>query len=591
PTVRHGGAKGQQDGRRWVWAAALSSLAAVLALGGLVWALAGRGAEPDPVMRLSITLPESAPMSFVPGAAGNVRPSMALSADGETMVYVTRDTAGVTRLYRRRLDSFYPEPIEGTAGASAPFFSPDGAWVAFFTGTELRKVSLSDGQVVTLGPAVDAYGGTWADDGRIYYSNGQANRVLSVRATGDAEPEDTGLENLHWPDAVPGGSALIASGTGTDTIYAVDLETGRRTQVVEGGMARFVPPGTLIFLRGDELWTIPFDPDGLRTTGEALQVLAGVRHEAGYRGVGHLAAARNGVLAYVAGPYLSETRFSWVYRDGSVDPLDFPAADHHQFEISPDDSEVAVCIADDVWVYDLERGIRRRLTNDGSSCMPGWSADGRSVLFRRQGGPDGPPVGIYQQRVGGTGEMELIWRAGPDTAFTAGYAWIDNGTRLLTGVQAGGRVDLVAYDTASGAVEVLVDRSSRDYWPALSPDGRLMAYTSVESGEELVYVEPYPPTGDRVQISAEGGAEEPRWTRDGSQVVYRRGRQLLTATIATVPRLRAGRPQVIHEGDFVNVGGWSWDMTDNAGRLLLLHSRAGESSTRTVNVVFGFSEL
>jgi serine/threonine-protein kinase len=589
-SFRHGDHRTGEPARAGSWALGAAVLVGLAAGAIAAWGLAIRGDGPTAEYRLSVTLPAEAEMVLAPGPAGNVRPAFALSPHGDALVYTGAGQGGASRLFLRRLDSFDSAPLPGTEAAYGPFFSPGGDWVGFFTDTEVRKVSLIDGHVVSLAPATDAYGGTWTDEDWIYFSNGQANRVVRVSVSGQGGPEDLGLEGLFWPDRVPGHPVLVASSSeGTGAVVAVNLETGERVRIAAGRMGRFVSPGHIVFLDGNTLWAVPFDPGELRTTGDPVPVVEGVRQEAGFRGGGHLALSQDGMLAYVPGPYLSDTRFSWIQADGARQTLDLPAADHGQFEVSADASQVAVCIADDIWIYDLDRGVPRRLTTDGLSCDPRWSPDGQDVIYQRFSSPSAEPGGIYQTRASGTGTQRRLLADPPNGAYLTA-SWTPDGTGLILGRDAGGTIDLVRADPATGAVNEIRAGPARYNWPALSPDGRRLAYSSMESGQEHVYVEPYPPTGERVQLSARGGAEEPRWTEDGSRVVFRVGQQLIAVVVDTAPRLRAGPPRVVLEDEFVNVGGWSWDMTDNGSRFLVLHGPDAGMSTRTVRLIFGFAD-
>ena len=187
---------------------------------------------------------------------------VALSPDGGSVAYVAvRD--GAQQLYVRTLDSREARPLPGTEGAEGPFFSPDGLSLGFFTGAELKRVSIAGGRPTALARAANNRGGSWGADGFILFSSiGGTSGLQRVSASG-GEPEsvttpdvDRG-EGLHrFPQYLPGGNAILFTvGTGGSwddaLIVAERLDTGERKVLIEGGSdARYVPTGHLVFNRG-----------------------------------------------------------------------------------------------------------------------------------------------------------------------------------------------------------------------------------------------------------------------------------------------------------------------------------------------------
>ena len=201
-------------------------------LGGLaVWALVGSD-QIEPTRRLSLNLPADAPLSFFDTAPSRIGcPALALSSDGRFLVYVAEH-----KLYLRPMDRNEATPIPGTEGAYAPFFSPDGEWVGFFAGDQLKKVGLSGSLPVVLSEARQAFGASWSLNGEIISSIGDGRAVVRIPALGGM-PESVPFSDEivpRWPWILPGGRAFLAS-YNAEGIVAVSLDTGESAVLLEGG--------------------------------------------------------------------------------------------------------------------------------------------------------------------------------------------------------------------------------------------------------------------------------------------------------------------------------------------------------------------
>jgi serine/threonine-protein kinase len=330
---------------------------------------------------------------------------------------------------------------------------------------------------------------------------------------------------------------------------------------------------------------IPFDLLTKSVTGPAVPVLDDVRRE-GY-GISQLTFSADGWLAYIPG---ADTRISkplWVDRNGKEDPVPLPPQNYGTFRLSPDGSQVALLIngpATDIWLFDFQRATPpRRLTVGGNKVSPIWSPDGQHVAFGAFDVPNqGSGNGIFQQGVDG----------GPVLPLVRGDAWMNPGSWATSGVLTyGSEWDIwVARLGELEDPEVFVRTSASEWGPALSPDGRFIAYTSDESGEYQVYVKPYPATEARWTISA-GYGEEPLWSAAGDEIFFRRGQEWLSVPVKTDPNFAAGTPQVMFEGPYVNVGDLSYDVAPDAQRFLLLKQQDQPPATRIHVVANWFEEL
>jgi Tol biopolymer transport system component len=211
--------------------------------------------------------------------------------------------------------------------------------------------------------------------------------------------------------------------------------------------------------------------------------------------------------------------------------------------VSPDGKHLALQTTDGaplnaqtarIWVYDLSgETALRPLTQAGKNIQPIWTPDGKRLTFYsdREGAR-----GIYWQSADGTGVPERLTTANegvenwPDS-------WSPDGRTLAYQVimPSSGMVDLwsLTLDKPKEPRPLFV-KPERQHGAAFSPDGRWIAYGSTEGSPsaEQIYIEPFPPTGERHQLTRSSGAF-PVWSRDGRSLFYRRNAQTATGEDTT----------------------------------------------------------
>ena len=265
-----------------------------------------------------------------------------LSPDGMRLVYVSH-----SKLFTRRLDQPYATELPGTEGASGPFFSPDGQWVAFFGGPGgLKKVSLQGGKVITLCKGDLGGGGSWGDDGNII----AALSILGlsrIPSAGGAPTPVTKLapgEVVHrWPQVLPGGKAVLFSvysslyGLDSATVEVLSLRDGRRKTLVRGGTwGRYLPTGYLLYINKGTIFGIPFDLDRLEVHGTATPVMEGVAYSEA-SGSAQIDFSRIGTVVYRSSRVGGElVTVQWLDGYGNARPL-LPVPGNYLFPtLSPD---------------------------------------------------------------------------------------------------------------------------------------------------------------------------------------------------------------------------------------------------------------
>jgi len=609
---------------RTVVAATAGCLLGALLAGLLLWFV--NRPEPPAPQRLSITLPADRPIAFSCWPCS----SLAISPDGTKIAYVGPNPERPTgpdqgMLYIRSLQDLTIRPLPGTAGASQPFFSPDGQWLAFlaFAGGKggLKKVSLAGGDPVTLLENVSgaryAVFGAWIDADTIVFAAPGSGGLRRISADGGPPQQLTTLDSAQGesghsaPDFVPGTNAVLFhvgfTGLRDSRIEAVNLDTGERRVILENAdWPHYLTSGHLLFQRDENILVAPFDPAQLAITESAVPLIDEVRRDGAAEdgNLAQLAVSRNGTLAYVPSSDQAE-RLGWVTRNGTFRSLPLSPNRFDYPSISPDGQHLAVEIKrgreGEVHIYDFARGTISRLTQDGSDRWPSWHPDGRrlAVWSSRQDGN-----GIYLKDLGGTDRLLLKGQA--NAAFRQG-SWSPDGKLLAYTIQSGSQHDIWILSLDGEPVaKPLLNTAASEHSPRFSPDGRWLAYVSNESGASEVYLRSYP-QGGRIQLST-GGGIGPVWGPGGREIFYQgphEGVRKLMAVRVTPDRdtLRPGTPAplfdmrvptpagVIEEYARSTNGGPRYDVSSDGQRFLMIRGPDPEGTREIVLILNWFEEL
>jgi eukaryotic-like serine/threonine-protein kinase len=586
------------DDRRWrryFWVAAAVALAAVsLAVWG--WTRARR-ASVRPAEWQYVSLSDSG--SFTPNDI-----PFALSPDGAAFVY--RDGRQNGLLWIKRRGTLDPVPLAGTERARTPVFSPDGNWIAFVADRQLKKVRALGGPIVSLADsAAGDFGGTaWLDDGTILYVTPNFQELRRVSATGGPSTLTLRLDStlsgggIGGPMPLPGARGVFyqwCTATCLNMrVHVVDLRTGKQKILLENAAeAWYLPSGYVLYVRRDGVGlAAPFDLDRLEVTGPAVPVLE--RVQVTPSGYAQLAWSQSGSLAYVTGTgKTSDDIMVRIKRDGSVSPID--STWYGQFNalaLSPDGRRLAVSagVADatggNIWIKQLDHGPFTRLTFGGAERRPIWSPDGRTVAFLHD---SGATTVLYARPADGSGEDRLLAhldRQIQEAVWSHDGQWLilrtDNGTA--------GAGDVIGVRVSGDSTPVpLVATSFTELNPALSQDGRWLAYTSNESGINEVYVRPFlNSSGGRWQIS-NGGGSQPVWSPKGRELFFLdRSSQLYAAEVQTAGTFGVGDVRPLFDASRFSIDPFhqSFDVTPDGGSFIFSSPRQPGARTSGLRLVW-----
>ena len=321
-------------------------------------------------------------------------------------------------------------------------------------------------------------------------------------AAGGGEPEplttpdrEQGEIDHHWPEILPGSQSvlftIIADPIEDSQIAVLSLDTGELKVLLRGGsFPRYSSTGHLLYAMQGRLWATGFDPDRLETVGESVQVRDDVLTKGNW-GAADFGVSENGSFIYLPAAAAPGMRvLVWVDREGREEPIVMPPRPYYAARVSPDGTRIAVEVRDDntdIWVHDLARGTQTRLTFDpGLDRFPVWTPDSERIAFSSDRG--GGFFEVFWKMSTGTGQPELV--VSDANRRLDSWSWTPDGQRLL--VNVGGADIGVVNVEGDRRRQPILEEAFNEAVPEVSPDGRWMAYRSDESGQNEVYVRPYP---------------------------------------------------------------------------------------------------
>jgi eukaryotic-like serine/threonine-protein kinase len=588
--------------KRWLqvvlWSAA-SSLAVGVLAGIAVWNL--KPSPPPPVSRSVFSLPPGDRLARID------LPAIALAPDGSHMVYAASRN-GTQQLYLRAMDSFEPKPLPGTEGAIGPFFSPDGQWIGFFAGGNLKKISINGGAAVSLSIASVGTGtsATWGSDDTIVFQTTLVGGLWQVSAAGGTPKRlntlAKGETSNRWPQFLPTAKAVLFAANFsaswiTPQLALYRLDTGERRNLILGTRPYYSSTGHLLYVQGGTLMAVPFDLQRMEISGTPVPMVEDILQSLG-SGMAQYSISENGSLAYLPGGILGgQSTLVWVDRKGAEQPLPAPAHSYRSPRVSPDGKRVAVVLDESggyVWIYDLARQSLTRLTfeaNGGNSLA--WMRDGKKLAF---GG--GAPLNLFWQAADGSGKAEPLSTGEMNQRLPT--SWSPDGQALAyMDLDPATNYDIWVLrlsDPSAGSgqgrkAQLFLRTAAYESAPQFSPDGRWLAYVSDESGRFEIYVQPYPGPGGKYQISVDGGTE-PVWNPSGRELFYRSGGKMMAVDIAMQPSFSAGRPRMLFERPYLSIQTTipSYDVSPDGQRFLMLKPTEQTQATTQINIVQNWFE-
>ena len=544
--------------------------------------------------RLNIELAAEAPLvppGFMPIGSG--RPTMAFSPDGRYLAYVAW-VGDHTQLYIRDMETAEIKTVIGTEDARSPFFSPDSQWLGFSAGNKLNKISVAGGVPLPLADvASQDNGAAWGNDDHIYFNTNEMEGLYKVPASGGpAALVAAPLTSLGctYPELLPNGEILVGSidWSGIGIVNRSDPNAQRQLlSLTNCCYARYVPTGHLLYAAPGKLMAIRFDLKSMRTEGAPIVVLDDLRTEE--EGAGQFAVSVDGTLVFARGEHVDVASFVWRDRHGNTAPVGLPKRHYGTFSLSHDGRKMAYTVNDmgrrDIYVYEFG-GRETRFTNSGLNDFPTWSPDDTSIIFCVE--KDGI-YNSYQKALEGSKDAIPLTQSKTNAMI---HFFTPDRKQMLVGFTP--YYDLVpaltpAGSTSSAGSRIDMSQERNTFFFAIHPSGGYLSYTSTQYNRADIFVRTFPALAWRKQVSSSGG-EEARWNPNGRELIYRWGSRWYVIDVKLQPKPDFPVPRELFHGPYINVPWYSWDISPDGERFLLLENPAYTEPVAQLVVITNFLE-
>jgi serine/threonine-protein kinase len=524
---------------------------------------------PPPVQRFDILLPENAQW------VGDILSVLALSPDGTLLAYNGQDSSGHRRLYLRPLDRPDPVPVQGSEDGQFPFFSPDGRWVGYRVGDRLVKSPVKGGSPETICQTKGGGMGTWLESNVVVFTDSTGLRQCSTTGPVTTLLPSGPAEAFSFAHGMPGDRGVLFSiqRGPVDRLAVFDLRTKAvKSLDIVGSDPRYVATGHLVYANADGLIrAVPFDPERLAATGEPVIIPEAARVEFG---VAVMALSRTGTM--VLAPRSTPQRaLELVDRSGRAERLNARVGEFSDPRFSPDGRRIALSMGGNIWLLDRAQGTLTRLSFDSAASRPAWSADGRRVAYLRL---IGRMSDLRLINADGSNSAQSLPGLGNFEPWEVLFTPDGNSVVVRTVERSGSRdIWLLPLDSTRQPVPLLRSPAN-EVAPALSANGRWLAYVSNESGRAEVYVRSFPNLGERFAVSLDGGTE-PVWSPRGGELFYRSGPLLIAAEVRAGPTFAVLRRTPLFSGASyeVDLTHQVYDVAPDGAHFVMVRNLGGTS--------------
>lgn len=566
-----------------------------LIIGYLIHIIFYQQVPSEKIQRFTINIPEEAPVAMIGEAHFRIgQKAIAISPDGNLLVFVG-EANGTTLLYTRSLNSYEVVPLSGTEGAYFPFFSPDGKWLAFFTSNHLKKLNFQGDDPIVLCNVMHPYGGTWAGNDILYFVDEEGDALSYISSEGGRKKDliRGKLSNFNNPHALPDNEHILFN-TVEHKIFVVSSKSGEITHITdEGHDPRYIEPGFLVYNRRDRIMAVSFNSEKLLIKGKPFTIHDNVRIE-GMSYSSQFTFSKTGTFLFIKGGSVDVGELVWVNHQGKiVDKLPFTPNYFGPYRISPDGKKLAYTVYEDLkrsrdfanlYVVDLSRNIPN-LIDEEANMFGIWYPDSKSLAYLKKNAQGF--LDIYKRTLNSE-KSEILY----SLAFTDGIInqISQDNKYLYANFYSGSNTDcyllnLIQMDT----IKLTTDPTSDQFGPTLSTNGDYLIYGSTETGQYDLFCIPNPPTGEKWRIT-KNGAESYQLSQADNKIYYRSidTRKMMVVKLNLENGFDFDEPQLLWEGDFLDIPGPSFDVSPDGKYFLMKKSVVEKHTTIQINVITNF---
>jgi len=531
--------------------------------------------------------------------------SIDISPDGQTIIFIS-SFEGESQIFKRFVSEKNVYPIKGTENARNPFFSPDGKWIGFFANGKLKKVLASGGISITICDVMNFTNATWLPNGNIIY--GVLGVGLKIVSDEGGEPEVFSAINWsaggEWRYLNPAFFskhnllfyAVVNIDCKSSKIICRNIKTNEEKVIIKNaGAAQYLPNGYLVYYQDGCLMAATFDPKNMEITGSSNIIIEDYSYSERCTDP-RVNVSLNGTLIYLSGMPGSYTLCTV---DFNGDSRSLYTGDLFMYgpKYSPDGKTIAMVRSDEneishVWTLDVDRIVVKKITDEGSNFWPIWTPDGERVTYPSLVDHENGEVNIFWKDVSGNSKAQRLteskfWQQ-PISWSKDGNILVIHQSTLLSSENWG--VHYISMDS-NQIIKSYLDSDYNEKWPALSPDGKLIAYSSDETGQFEVYVSAFPEIKFKHMISNSGGTE-PIWSKDEKELYYRNNYKIMKVPFEIDPNFVPGKPIMLFEKKY-NLGsyGLNYDISPSGDHFLMVKSELpNQEILNEINIIQNFFE-
>lgn len=531
--------------------------------------------------------------------------SIAISPDGQKVAMVAVRN-GQSNIYLRQAGVASWRQIPNTVGAENPVFSSRSERLYFNDKEGLKAVSIIDNTIEKI--TDQSANGVASGDGFAIISTGYAaglsfldrlnGNEKKLTTLDDSAPEQGDREFAHfWPQLMPDAKHVIFTSflaeLDKSSIKLCSINGDEQVTLIENAIfGRYINSGHLVFIRDDNLMAVTFDSTSRQVLGTPKPVLDDILVNP-KTGSSCFSISENGTLVYIKDSESARLyNLVWVHRDGTEEMLPFESEKYFSFDLSPDDKKLAYTVDNsnnqDIWSYDFETGIKKRLTHKKSSHFdPVWFSGENSILYVS----DTAPFDLYKYDFDSQTSSPLLTTEKDKTRPSISD---DGGYIVFVEIPPGAsrqKEDVYLLDVQNDKKILPISNTTyTESAASISPNGRHVAFQSDENGSDQIYIaQTLNPKGTKRQLTGTGG-EEPVWGSDGTELFFRNGSDLLALKIDPESGKPQGIPEVLFSMEFVKQETLSAYKPSKSGDKFLVLKEVPGSKANKINFVFNWPE-